>query len=120
MAEELESLVKAGVDVDYRNEKGATALYFAAKHGNLLCVRALLKAGANVELGVFGTGMTPYLIAVKYEQLEVMKELADSGCNVLVRDRKGRGATEIVRVYDLGEAVATAVESIGKGARQCP
>ena len=117
MLEELESLIKTGVDVNYRNEKGATALYFSAKHGNLLCVRSLVKAGANVELGVFGTGMTPYLIAVKYERLDVMKELAESGCDVFVRDHKGRGAADIARVYGLGEAVVTAVESISKGTK---
>lgn len=117
MVEELESLIDAGVDVDYRNEKGATALYFAAKHGNLLCVKLLVKAGANVELGVFGTGMTPYLIAVKYERLDVMTELADSGCDVFARDRKGRGAAEIARVYGLSETVVTTVESISKGAK---
>ncbi|MBE6396489.1 MAG: ankyrin repeat domain-containing protein [Lentisphaerae bacterium] len=117
MLEELESLIKAGVDVDYRNEKGASALYFAAKHGNLLCVRSLVKAGANVELGVFGTRMTPYLIAVKYERLDVMKELAESGCDVFARDHKGRGAADIARVYGLGEAVVTAVESISKGTK---
>ncbi len=117
MVEELESLINAGVDVDYRNEKGATALYFAAKHGNLLCVKLLVKAGANVELGVFGTGMTPYLIAVKYERLDVMTELADSGCDVFTRDSKGRGAAEIARVYGLSETVVAAVESISKGAK---
>ncbi len=117
MLEELESLIKAGVDVNYRNEKGASALYFAAKHGNLLCVRSLVKAGANVELGVFGTGMTPYLIAVKYERLDVMKELAESGCDVFARDHKGRGAADIARVYGLGEAVVAVVESISKGTK---
>ena len=120
MIEELESLIKAGIDVNHQNEKGATALYFAAKHGNLLCVKLLVKAGANIELGVFGTGMTPYLIAVKYERLDVMQELADSGCDVFARDHKGRGAAEIARVYGLGEAVVKAVESISKGAKQCP
>ena len=120
MVEELESLIGAGVDVDYRNEKGATALYFAAKHGNLLCVKLLVKAGANVELSVFGTGMTPYLIAVKYERLDVMTELADAGCDVFARDRKGRGAAEIARVYGLSETVVTTVESISKGAKVCP
>ena len=74
-------------------------------------------AGANVDLGVFGTGMTPYLIAVKYERLDVMKELAESGCDVFARDHKGRGAADIARVYGLGEAVVTAVESISKGTK---
>ena len=117
MVEELETLINAGVDIDYRNEKGATALYFAAKYGNLLCVKLLVKAGANTELGVFGTGMTPYLIAVKYERLDVMVELADSECDVFVRDRKGRGAADIARVYGLSETVVTAVESISKGVK---
>ena len=119
MGEELESIIKAGVNVDYRNEKGATALYFAAKHGNLQCVRLLMKAGANTELSVISTGLTPYLIAIKYERLDVIRELADLGCDVFARDLKGRGAADIARVYGLSETVVSAIESISKGAKAC-
>ncbi len=101
MSEELESLIGAGVDVDFRNEKGATALYFAAKHGNVDCVRTLLSAGANMELPVRSTGCTPYLIAVKYERREIISILKEAGCDVSVRDSRGRDAASIVRVYNL-------------------
>ena len=101
MVEELESLIGAGVDVNYRNEKGATALYFAAKHGNAECAKCLLAAGADKELAVRSTGFTPYLIAVKYERREIIKILSEAGCDTSVRDARGRDASSIVRVYNL-------------------
>ena len=101
MAEELAALISAGVDVDYRNEKGATALYFAAKHGNVECVKCLLAAGADKELAVRSTGFTPYLIAVKYERREIIPILKEAGCDTSVRDVRGRDAAAIVRVYNL-------------------
>ena len=101
MAEELAALIGAGVDVNYRNEKGATALYFAAKHGNEECVKCLLAAGADKELAVRSTGFTPYLIAVKYERREIIPILKEVGCDTSVRDVRGRDAASIVRVYNL-------------------
>lgn len=54
--------------------------------------------------------MTPYLIAVKYERLDVMRMLSDAGCDVRARDVRGRGAAEIVSAYGLSDEVAAAVE----------
>ena len=99
--EELESFVDAGVDINRRNDKGATALYFAAKYGNLACVRFLLSHGADMELFVRTTGFTPYLIAVKYERAEIISVLKEKGCNTSVRDLRGRDAKSLVRVYNL-------------------
>ena len=99
--EELESFVDAGVDINRRNDKGATALYFAAKYGNLACVRFLLSHGADMELFVRTTGFSPYLIAVKYERAEIISVLKEKGCNTSVRDLRGRDAKSLVRVYNL-------------------
>lgn len=112
--EDLEASIRAGADVNARNGKGATALYFAAKHGCLSCVKCLLELGADTEIGTRTTGMTPYLIAVKYEQSEIALALAGAGCNVKARDAKGRGADDIVRVYQLGEEIADTVDRISK------
>jgi ankyrin repeat protein len=101
MVEELETLINGGVDVNYRNEKGATALYFASKYGNEECVRMLLAAGADKNLAVRSTGFTPYLIAVKYERREIILILKEAGCDTSVRDIRGRDAAAIVRVYNL-------------------
>jgi len=112
--EELETSIRAGADVNARNGKGATALYFAAKHGCLSSVKCLLELGADTEICTRTTGMTPYLIAVKYEQSEIALALAGAGCNVKARDAKGRGADDIVRVYQLGEEIADTVDRISK------
>jgi ankyrin repeat protein len=101
MVEELETLINGGVDVNYRNEKDATALYFASKYGNEECVRILLAAGADKNLAVRSTGFTPYLIAVKYERREIILILKEAGCDTSVRDIRGRDAAAIVRVYNL-------------------
>ena len=101
MVEEIETLINGGVDVNYRNEKGATALYFASKYGNEECVRMLLAAGADEKLAVRSTGFTPYLIAVKYERRKIILILKEAGCDTSVRDIRGRDAAAIVRVYNL-------------------
>ena len=106
MLEELESLITAGIDVDYRNEKGATALYFAAKHGNVECARILCKAGANLEAQVRTTGLTPFLIAVKYQQIDMLDFLVGQGCNIHAYDSRGRDAFGLISAYKL-----TAVEN---------
>lgn len=110
MLDELDGVIEAGTPVDFITDKGATALYFAAKHGHAGCVRRLLEAKANTEMSVRTTGMTPYLIAVKYDRLDVMRMLSDAGCDVRARDVRGRGAAEIVSAYGLSDEVAAAVE----------
>ena len=101
LADELKALLEIGVNVNTRNVKGATALYFAAKNGCAEVVKVLLANGADTELAVYATGMTPYLIAVKYERREEMALLREGGCNTCARDARGRDAASIVRVYGL-------------------
>lgn len=45
----FERMLKAGLPIDARSQHGATALHWAAWHGNLPMVEALLAAGADVR-----------------------------------------------------------------------
>ena len=43
----IDALLDAGIDIDYQNPSGATALIYAASSGKNLIVAQLLRAGAN-------------------------------------------------------------------------
>jgi len=43
----IDALLDAGIDIDYQNPSGATALIYAASSGKDLVVAQLLRAGAN-------------------------------------------------------------------------
>jgi len=57
----VETLLKAGADVNNTNKNGNTALMQAAQHGNIKIVRMLLKAGAStVEINHDGDDVMYY------------------------------------------------------------
>ncbi len=97
-------LLEHNAQVDIQATTGATALYWAAKHGDVECVKILLAAGANTELSIFSTQYTPFLIAVKYQRVNVLQELIRYKCNIEVCDSRGRNAEDLIDVYDLKSA----------------
>jgi len=60
---------------------GLTALHFAARQGAARTARALLDAGADVNVKTFADGTTPLVIAAINGQFDVAKELLDRGAN---------------------------------------
>lgn len=58
----MEILLKAGVNINMKDDWGSTALYAAAFHGKEEVVRILLKNGADVDVKVVD-GKTPLYIA---------------------------------------------------------
>lgn len=97
--ETVKWLVAHGANINAQNEKGATALYFAAKYGHVEVLRTLLNAKADPEICTFSKRMTPYLIAAKKGQKEVMRELEKAGCNVLAYDSLCRTAELLYDAY---------------------
>ena len=65
-----EILIRAGIDVNCRNERGITALMYAAALGNETLIQLLLKHGADKTLKD-GQGRTAsaYLDGAKYPEL---------------------------------------------------
>ena len=85
----MRKLVELGVDMDWQDSKGRTAL--ACEAAKKKCTRAfttLLKMGANTELRTHN-GETPLHRAVRNNNYEAVRLLLEHGAKVNARDRKG-------------------------------
>lgn len=91
----VQLLIKHGADAEILCSKGATALYFAAKHGYLEIVKCLLSQEVAINVRRKEDGLTPFLIAAKNGHLEVMRVLLEAGANYLEKNFQGE------EVYDL-------------------
>jgi ankyrin repeat protein len=74
---ELERLLKAGADVNGSQADGATALHWAAYHGDAALVGQLLKAGANPAVAN-RNGSTPMWLAANRGDAAVIEALLDT------------------------------------------
>jgi ankyrin repeat protein len=61
---------------------GATPMYFAARHGNVPAVRALLKSGVDIDEVVLEGSYTALQTATAWQSPEVVKLLIDAGADV--------------------------------------
>ena len=99
--------------VDYSNSKGTTALHKAASEGHVDVVRALLAAGAFVDVAEFD-GDTPLLNAAYSGHAEVVRILLEAGADESIKSSQGKTAIQHARarkhrevVRALREATAT-------------
>ena len=84
--DEVEKLLKENkenpeLDLDYRNSDGATALFYAAQGGYDKIAHALIKKGANLDLGKKG-GATPLFEACANNHKDIAKALFKAGADV--------------------------------------
>ena len=86
-------LVDAGVDVNYQDQQGETALHVAARFGYEECARILLSTsgafGVNIELAEKTYGWTALFIACVDDHLDIMKMLVQKGAHVSNKDYSG-------------------------------
>ncbi|KAI6810896.1 GDPD-domain-containing protein [Hortaea werneckii] len=86
-------LVEAGVDVDYQDQQGETALHVAARFGFDECAQILMDtpgpSGVNVELAEKTYGWTPLFIACVDGHFEIAKLLVQKGATVSKKDHSG-------------------------------
>jgi glycerophosphodiester phosphodiesterase len=94
----VQLLVDAGVDVNYRDGQGETALHVAARFGHLKCAEALLhdsnpkRADTEAAENVFG--WTPLFIACVDGHLPIVKLLIEAGADLARADSSGWTAKE--------------------------
>ncbi|KAJ6102519.1 hypothetical protein N7486_004946 [Penicillium sp. IBT 16267x] len=91
-------LVDAGVDINYQDEQGETALHVAARFGHDDCARILLEGTnyqkANTELAENTYSWTPLFIASVDGNLNMAKLLVAAGADVERFDSSGWTAKE--------------------------
>ncbi len=81
-AGKVKSMLDAGADVNTRFEEGVTPLMCACVHGNRGMVDVLLRAGADMELGQDGGGMTALMKAAFWGHADIVAKLIAAGAQV--------------------------------------
>ncbi|GAM82227.1 hypothetical protein ANO11243_002060 [Dothideomycetidae sp. 11243] len=89
----VQLLVEAGVNVDFQDDQGETALHAAARFGYTGCMTALLEGcperKPNLELAEKTYGWTPMFIACVDGQIEIVRLLLAAGAQVDKTDISG-------------------------------
>jgi ankyrin repeat protein len=86
----MDSLIKAGANVNVRDSDGAIPLFCAIAKDKTEATIHLTKYGADVNLCESGFKCrSPLLVAAEYGNLKIMESLIKSGANVNVQDSKG-------------------------------
>lgn len=90
---EVESLIKEGVDVDFQDDYGDTALMIASHHGcNEIC-KFLIDNGANINIQN-EQGDTALIYSSYCKHLDTCKLLLDSGADVTHENNHGETALD--------------------------
>ncbi|XP_054798724.1 protein VAPYRIN-like isoform X2 [Prosopis cineraria] len=111
----LESLLKRGANVEYRDQYGLTALHAAAMKGHREMVWMLTEAGLDLECED-EEGHAPLHMAVGSGDQETIRVLLNKGVNVNATNKKG--ATPLYMARILGyDAIADFL--VTRGAMSC-
>lgn len=91
-------LIEAGVDLNYQDDQGETALHLAARFGHVECAQALLDGSesqkADTELGETVFGWTPLFVASVEGHSNIVNLLVVAGANLAKVDTSGWTAQE--------------------------
>ena len=94
----VQLLVEAGVDLNYQDSQGETALHVAARLGHLECAGVLLTGSgdqkADTEVAESTFGWTPLFVACVDGQMGVVELLIKAGADLAALDTSGWTAKE--------------------------
>ena len=121
--EAVKALLAKGIDVNAKNQYGATALLFAASKGHVEIAKVLIEHGADVNVKDSFYGEAPISWAAQWNHIELVKLLLEKGAQgadgALITGVY-RGSHEIVKMIlgklevnpeTLAEALADATEA---------
>jgi len=84
----VRALIKAGADVELKNQLGTSALTEAAIIGSAPIIDALLKAGADPNFRT-PNGETPLMAAARSGKVDTAKALLDAGADINAKETWG-------------------------------
>ena len=87
----VKKLIRAGADLDQRNERGRTPLMIATYNNDLEIAETLIETGADVNIQDDMCN-TPFLYAAAEGYLDILKLSTKAGANPAVIDRYGNTA----------------------------
>ena len=76
--DEISTLKRMGLDVNWRSESGACLLYYMIKYGLVRGVHMLTEGGATLE-DIDGEGRSAFQMAEECKQIEIQKLLQEKG-----------------------------------------
>jgi len=87
----IELFIKNGANVNDKDTKGATPLYYAITHSQKIeIVEYLIDNGADVNEIINDENETVIFSAIKYEQYDIIKLLVDRGANVNHKNKQNK------------------------------
>lgn len=93
-----------------RAPKTNTPLGLAIVKGDLATVKKLLEYGASVDEKC--NGLTPLMLAARYNNVEIAKLLLAKGANVKAKDEKGITALKYAEASNAKEVAAVLKEAL--------
>lgn len=106
LASNVVTTAKSGFVTEY---KDATPLAVAIVKGDLETVKKFIEYGADINQK--SNGMTPLMIAARYNQVDILKLLLDKGANFKLTDDKGLTALRYAQLSNATQAAAMLVQA---------
>jgi len=107
--EETEKLLKEGVDIDYTNVDGLTALHQACIDENEEMVELLLKSGAYIEARD-NEGWTPLHAAASAGNVDIAQILIDNKASLMAVNNEGEVPLDLVEDDEMEEFLEEVIE----------
>ncbi|MDD6054996.1 MAG: ankyrin repeat domain-containing protein [Helicobacter sp.] len=112
-SEELEKMIKAGLNVNLKNHKGNSLLMLASYNGALECAKMLLKQGARVDERN-DKGQTPLAGVCFKGDLEMAKLLVENGADIDANNGLGLTPYSFALLFGKGEIAKFLLDSSKK------
>ena len=111
--EEVEALIKEGIDVNAKDNDEETALMFASYWGHTGIVKLLLKNGADVSINAESkhSKATALSLASEKGRIEIVKLLLKNGADVNAKSECGNTALMLASGRGHAEVVAMLKEN---------
>ncbi len=100
----IQTLIKAGVNINQKNKQGISPLIQAILSGKNEIVKLLLELGADPN-AANPLGRTPLMLAAMENKAYLVKILLQHKADPMIKDNEGRTAMDIARIYALQEDI---------------